>query len=144
MPRQRRSIMQKGRSAPRRGVLLPPAAKVPKNAVQTCGLKIPCASSPATYLDRISYANAVPCKFPLNVVSSLLLFPLPLLLRNAGLHNFTSQRENIYKNSGQRPPPTFAASRQRRDLIIATHRRVFPKREGRGPPSLVVSRRGDF
>ena len=101
------------------GVLLPSAAKVPKNAVQTCGLKIPCAPSPAAYLDRICHANAVPSKFHLNVALSLLLFPLPLLLRNARLHNFTSQRESIYKNSGQRPPPTFAAPRQRRDLIIA-------------------------
>ena len=37
--------VKKGHSAPQRGVLLPPAAKVPKNAVQTCGLKIPCAAS---------------------------------------------------------------------------------------------------
>ena len=80
MPRQRRGIKQKGRSAPRRGVLLPPAAKVPKNAVQTCGLKIPYAPSPVAYLAYFSHANAMPCKFPLNVVSSLLLFSLPLLL----------------------------------------------------------------
>ena len=57
-----------------------------------------------------------------------------------------SQRQMHYQNqtSGQRPPPTFAASRQRRDLIIALPRWVFPKREGRSPPSLVVSRKGDF
>ena len=80
MPRQRRSIMQKGRSAPRRGVLLPPAAKVPKNAVQTCGLKIPYAPSPAAYHVKTNHANAVLCKFSLNLASSLLLFSLPLLL----------------------------------------------------------------
>ena len=80
MPRQRRGIMQKGRSAPRRGVLLPPAAKVPKNAVQTCGLKIPYAPPPAAYPAYPYHANAMPCKFPLNVVSSLLLFSLPLSL----------------------------------------------------------------
>ena len=80
MPRQRRGITQKGRSAPRRGALLPSAAKVPKNAVQTCGLKIPHAPSHGLYLVKISHANAVPCKLPLNVALSLLLFPLPLLL----------------------------------------------------------------
>ena len=80
MPRQRRGIKLKGRSAPRRGVLLPPAAKVPKNAVQTCGLKIPYAPLPVAYLVYFSHANTVLCKFPLNVVSSLLLFSLPLLL----------------------------------------------------------------
>ena len=42
------------------------------------------------------------------------------------------------------PPPTFAAKRQRRDLIIANPRRVFPKREGRSPPSLVAQGRGIF
>jgi len=76
----------------------------------------PCAPSHSTHFDHISHANAVPCKFPLNVALSLLLWALPLSLWNARLHNFTSQRESIYKNSGQRPPPTFAASRQRRDL----------------------------
>ena len=80
MPRQRRGIKLKGRSAPRRGVLLPPAAKVPKNAVQTCGLKIPSAPSPAAYHVKTNHANTVPCKFRLNVALSLLLFPLPLSL----------------------------------------------------------------
>ena len=50
----------------------------------------------------------------------------------------------FHVNSGQRPPPTFAAPRQRRDLIIANPRRVFPKREGRSPPSLVAQGRGIF
>ena len=68
-----RGINLKGRSAPRRGVLLPSAAKVPKNAVQTCGLKIPYAPLPVAYLAYFSHANTVLCKFPLNVVSSLLL-----------------------------------------------------------------------
>ena len=63
-----------------RGVLLPTAAKVPKNAVQTCGLKIPYAPSPAAYHVKTNHANAVLCKFPLNLASSLLLFSLPLLL----------------------------------------------------------------
>ena len=49
-----------------------------------------------------------------------------------------------FPTSGQRPPPTFAASRQRRDLIIANPRRVFPKREGRSPPSLVAQGWGIF
>ena len=80
MPRQRRGIKLKGRSAPRRGVLLPPAAKVPKNAVQTCGLKIPYAPSPAAYHVKTNHANAMPCKFHLNVALSLLLGALPLLL----------------------------------------------------------------
>ena len=73
--------------APRRGVHLPSAAKVPKNAVQTYGLKIPLRALPAAYLERICHANAVPSKFHLNVALSLLLFPLPLLLRNAGLYS---------------------------------------------------------
>ncbi len=80
MPRQRRGINLKGHSAPRRGVLLPPAAKVPKNAVQTCGLKIPYAPTLVVYLACFSHANAVLCKFRPNVALSLLLFPLPLLL----------------------------------------------------------------
>ena len=37
---------------------------------------------------------------------------------------------SFFSNGGHWPPPTFAASRQRRDLIIAKPRRVFPKREG--------------
>ena len=49
-----------------------------------------------------------------------------------------------FPTSGQRPPPTFAALRQRRDLIIANPRRVFPKREGRSPPSLVAQGWGIF
>ena len=80
MPRQRRGINLKGHSAPRRGVLLPSAAKVPKNAVQTCGLKIPCAPSHSTNFDHIYHANAVPCKFHLNIALSLLPFSLPLML----------------------------------------------------------------
>ena len=80
MPRQRRGIKLKGRSAPRRGVLLPPAAKVPKNAVQTCGLKIPSAPSPAAYPAYPYHTDAVLCRFHRNVALSLLLFPLPLLL----------------------------------------------------------------
>ena len=40
----------------------------------------PCAPSHSTHFDHISHANAVPCKFPLNVALSLLLFPLPLSL----------------------------------------------------------------
>ena len=80
MPRQRRGIKLKGRFAPRRGVLLPTAAKVPKNAVQTCGLKIPYAPSHGICVAKINHANAVPCKLPLNVALSLRLFSLPLLL----------------------------------------------------------------
>ena len=41
-------------------------------------------------------------------------------------------RPPFYASGGQRPPPTFAASRQRRDLIIATSPGVrFPKGRGR-------------
>ena len=47
-------------------------------------------------------------------------------------------------NGGPWPPPTFAAPRQRRDLIIANPRRVFPKREDRSPPSLVAQGWGIF
>ena len=39
----------------------------------------------------------------------------------------------IILTGGQRPPPTFAASRQRRDLIIAQPRWGFPKGRGRNP-----------
>ena len=56
-------------------------------------------------------------------------------------------RGNPFPFSYQRrpwPPPTFAAKRQRRDLIIANPRRVFPKREGRSPPSLVAQGWGIF
>ena len=46
-----------------------------------------------------------------------------------------SQRQMHYQNqtSGQRPPPTFAASRQRRDLIIATPQGRVSKGEGSQP-----------
>ena len=50
----------------------------------------------------------------------------------------------FHVNSGPWPPPTFAAAQQRRDLTIATPRRVFPKREGRSPPSLVAQGWGIF
>ena len=50
----------------------------------------------------------------------------------------------FHVNSGQRPPPTFAAPRQRRDLIIAKTLGGVSKGEGRSPPSLVVSRGKDF
>ena len=53
-------------------------------------------------------------------------------------------RPPFYASGGQKPPPTFAASRKRRDLIIANPRRVFPKREGRSPPSLVAQGWGIF
>ena len=50
-----------------------------------------------------------------------------------------------FLNSGPWPPPTFAALRQRRDLIIAQTPGVrFPKGRGRNPSLLVVSRKGDF
>ena len=72
------------------------------------------------------------------------VLPRPLFRHRAPLRTSTNGK-NTFQTSGQRPPPTFAASRQRRDLIIAqTQGWVFPKREGRSPPSLVVSRRGDF
>ena len=158
-----------------RGVLLPSAAKVPKNAVQTCGLKIPHAPSPAAYLDRICHANAVPSKFHLNVALSLLLFPLPLLLRNAELCGSifgVLGRGSTLWSEAERVPlgcparcfaialpyahlPTAKTLSNRRPKAATylcrfaakarfdnrpNSRRVFPKREGRSPPSLVVSR----
>ena len=50
----------------------------------------------------------------------------------------------FHVNSGQRPPPIFAAPRQRRDSIIVKTLGGVSKGEGRSPPSLVVSRMGDF
>ena len=50
----------------------------------------------------------------------------------------------LFLNGGHRPPPTFAAKRQRRDLIIALPGVGVSKGEGRSPPLLVVSRLGDF
>ena len=50
---------------------------------------------------------------------------------------FFNSRQELFSNSGPWPPPTFAASRQRRDLIIAQPRRVFPKREGTHKPKAV-------
>ena len=45
-----------------------------------------------------------------------------------------AKKEKCFHNGGQRPPPTFAALRQRRDLIIAkTPGWVFPKGRGRNP-----------
>ena len=44
-------------------------------------------------------------------------------------------RANAYCNGGQRPPPTFAAKRQRRDLIIA-HPQVGVSKEGGPQPPL--------
>ena len=50
----------------------------------------------------------------------------------------------FHVNSGQRPPPTFAAARQRRDLIIA-HPPEGVSKEGGPQPSLFGrSRMGDF
>ena len=50
-----------------------------------------------------------------------------------------------FLNSGLWPPPTFAALRQRRDLIIAQTPGVrFPKGRGRDPSLLVVSRGKDL
>ena len=50
----------KGHSAPRRGVLLRTAAKVPKNAVQTCGLKIPARLHLLPIL--LAFATRTPCR----------------------------------------------------------------------------------
>ena len=50
-----------------------------------------------------------------------------------------------FLNSGPWPPPTFAALRQRGDLIIAQTPGVrFPKGRGRDPSLLVVSRGKDL
>ena len=89
MPRQRRGIKLKGRSAPRRGVLLPPA-------VSFCH----CFSEHCCFCSEMQGCEVF------------------------GL------RQKIFSNGGQRPPPTFAASRQRRDLIIA-HPEGVSKEGGR-------------
>ena len=85
MPWQRRGIKLKGHSAPRRGVLLPSAAKVPKNAVQTCGLKIPCAPSPAAYPACFHHANAVQIS-PKCCIVSAPLFAAAFALKCRAVH----------------------------------------------------------
>ena len=62
----------------------------------------------------------------------------------ASAHTGVGIRSPFRASGGPWPPPTFAAPRQRRDLIIANPRRVFPKREGRSPPSLVAQGWGIF
>ena len=62
------------------GVLLPSAAKVPKNAAKNYVFGFPRAASHGFYLVKISHANIVPRKFHLNIALSLLLGALPLLL----------------------------------------------------------------
>ena len=47
--------------------------KEEKNAAKNYVFGFPCAASHGTYLAKISHANAVPCKLPLNVALSLLL-----------------------------------------------------------------------
>ena len=119
MPRQRRGIKLKGRSAPRRGVLLPSAAKVPKNAVQTCGLKIPHAPShgflSCKNKPRERCAMEISPKYCI-VSASRSAAAFALKCRTV---RFFDSRQELFSNGGQRPPPTFAAPRQRLDLIIA-------------------------
>ena len=76
-------------------------------------------------------------------IVSASLFAAALALKCRAVHP-RGLWQDCFLNGGQRPPPTFAALRQRRDLIIAHTRRVFPKREGRSPPSLVVQGWGIF
>ena len=67
---------------------MPPAAsflstakeKRKRNAAKNYVFGFPCAPSHGNYHAKMNHANAVPWKLPLNVASSLLLFPLPLLL----------------------------------------------------------------
>ena len=140
MPWQRRGIKLKGHSAPRRGVLLPSAAKVPKNAVQTCGLKIPRAPSLTAYPTCFHHANAMPRKFHLNVASSLLLFCC----------RFCSEMQGcaaMARTLSKRRPS--AATYLCREAAKARFDNRPPrvgvsKGEGRSPPLLVVSRLGDF
>ena len=66
----------------------------PTTVYRTCALSLPCHSEPVTDVTGVGIRSPRPWE-------SVFLFISP---------------------SGQRPPPTFAASRQRRDLIIATPR----------------------
>ena len=50
----------------------------------------------------------------------------------------------LFSNGGHWPPPTFAASRQRRDLIIAYPRVGFSKGEGQQPLSIWSFKDGGF
>ena len=80
------------RDIPRPGAgsvpFLPPAAsflsaakeKRKRNAAKNYVFGFPYAPSLAAYPVCFYLTNAVPCKLLLNVASSLLLFPLPLLL----------------------------------------------------------------
>ena len=70
--------------APARGTFAPGGKSTQKRR-SNLRFENPCAPSHSTHFDHISHANAVPSKFHLNVALSLLLFPLPLLLRNAEL-----------------------------------------------------------
>ena len=58
---------------------------------------------------------------------------------------FFGSRQKLFSNGGLWPPPTFAALRQRRDLIIAkTPGWGFPKGRGRNPSLLVAQGWGIF
>ena len=123
------------------GVLLPPAAKVPKNAVQTCGLKIPCAASHGflSCQNKPRERCAVEIS-PKYCIVSASLFAAAFALKCGAVWFFVSWQDRL-SNGGPWPPPTFAAKRQRRDLIIALTPGVrFPKGRGRDPSPLVVSR----
>ena len=73
----------------RRDPLLPPSAKVGKNAVQTCGLKI--RSRPAQDDSLFCVPRAVDSmQTSLNVELLLRLSPLPLKVRNVGVRHSTA------------------------------------------------------
>ena len=85
----------------RRDPLLPPSAKVGKNAVQTCGLKI--RSRPAHGILLFCISRAVTLmQTSLNVELLLRLSPLPLKVQNIELRTSTFQSKS---GSAQRKKP---------------------------------------
>ena len=83
----------RGGFALRRDPLLPPSAKVGKNAVQTCGLKI--RSRPAHGILLFCISRAVTLmQTSLNVELLLRLSPLPLKVQNIELRTSTFQSKS--------------------------------------------------
>ena len=81
---------------------------------------------------------------PKYCIVSASLFAAAFALKCRAVWFFVSWQDRL-SNGGPWPPPTFAAKRQRRDLIIAqTHGVRFPKGRGRDPSPLVVSRGKDL
>ena len=71
------------------------------------------------------------------------LFAAAFALKCRAVWFFVSWQDRL-SNGGPWPPPTFAALRQRRDLIIACPGGDFQRGGAVAPPHLVVSRGKDF